>query len=148
MTWLRALNKCVVHLHLHLHLHDATITHGNMLSIPEFFMLSNAGFEPSYSSGSSVLHGSRNYGFETHEIKLEPDEKNNSAEVRAGDFLDAITFKTSTGRIFGQYGGNGGTLSTFILPARNAFLAYMEGVVEVYEGMTAVRRLKLTWGYY
>ena len=119
-----------------------------MLSIPEFIMLLNACIKPSYSSGSSVLHGSRNYGFETYEIKLEPGEKIVSAEVRSGDFLDAITFKTSTGRTFGQFGGNGGYLYTFVLAGRNAFLAYMEGVVEVYEGMTAVRRLKLTWGYY
>jgi hypothetical protein len=106
------------------------------------------GLQPIYNSGASVLHGSDNYGYETYEFYLDPDERIVSADVRAGYLIDSVAFRTSKGRVFGPYGGDGGSMKSITPPFPAPFLAYMEGRVEMTQGCTAVRHVKFVWGYY
>ena len=107
------------------------------------------GIEPTYSNGATVLHGDNNYGYETCQFKLDQHEKIVSAEVRSGFLMNSLTFKTNFGRTFklGPFGEDGGDLSV-VNPPKGAFLAYLEGTVEMAKGSLAVRHLTLVWGYY
>ena len=79
---------------------------------------------------------------------LEPDERIIWVAVGAGWMIDSLTFKTNKERQFGRYGGTGGSLYPLEPPCKiGGFLAFLEGRVDVTQGATAVRCLKINWGY-
>ncbi len=71
--------------------------------------------------------------------------------VRANSVLTSLKFYTSLSNSYGPYGGERGRLDIFKHPAldpMHGYLSYLKGsVVELDEGVNAIRSLDFVWLY-
>jgi len=101
-----------------------------------------------YNYSKSVLHGKEDYGYETYEFKLDPDERIIRITARSGVMIDSLKFTTSKGNIYGPYGGLGGSLVELEAAGLTGYLTHMKGTVDVTQDLAVVRNLQFAWVYH
>ncbi|MFC0204430.1 jacalin-like lectin [Novosphingobium soli] len=100
------------------------------------------GLEIFYGDVSGGLHGGR--GGTRHELVLEAGETIVSAHGRGGGTIDALHFRTSSGREFGA-GGGGGTPFEAAPPTEVDAALY---AIAGRQGSKSLERIQFEWCYY
>lgn len=109
-----------------------------------------SGLEITYSSGQVASLGFENVSLgETHEFRMESNERIVSVSVKANWMIDQLTFYSSYKRQFGPYGGSGGSEHRFDRSSRpGTYLAGIRCHIENTRGLSCMRHLGLVWACY